>query len=130
MFSGAQFMNDFYVKCSNQIYSYAFVDSDMHGHNLIIQECPVIKVNAFNEIKNINSITLPSNLTELEFQKFPVDNVICKGITMSQFIQLMKDSSWINYISTFNGRLLNCDVVCKDGTISRFQEFDEDYNLV
>ena len=37
MFSGAHFMNDFKVKCSEWIESYAFVDSNMNGHNLIIQ---------------------------------------------------------------------------------------------
>ena len=66
----------------------------MNGHNLIIQECPIIKVNAFNGIENIKSIVLPSNLKKLGFQKFTVENVICKDITMSQFIQLMEDSSW------------------------------------
>ena len=133
MFSGAQFMNDFYVKCSNQIDSYAFVDSNMRGHNLIIQECPIIRDNAFNGINNIHSIILPADLKRLEFQKFPVDNVVCKDITMSQFIQLMKNSSWWRYVITSSSkvkRLLNCDVICKDGTISRFQEFDKDYNLV
>ena len=134
MFSGAHFMKDFKVKCSEWIESYAFVDSNMNGHNLIIQECPVIKVNAFNGIENIKSIVLPSNLKKLGFQKFTVENVICKDITMSQFIQLMKTSSWWRYVITSSSskvkRLLNCDVVCKDGTISRFQEFDNDYNLV
>ena len=86
-------MNDFKVKCSEWIESYAFVDSTMNGHNLIIQECPIIRVNAFSEINNIHSIILPANLKRLEFQKFPVDNVFCKDITMSQFIQLMKESS-------------------------------------
>ena len=86
-------MNDFKIKCSNQIDSYAFVDSTMNGHNLIIQECPIIRVNAFNGINNIHSIILPANLKRLEFQNFSVDNVICKDITMSQFIQLMKTSS-------------------------------------
>lgn len=93
MFSGAQFMNDFKIKCSNQIDSYAFVDSDMNRHSLIIQECPIIRANAFSEINNIHSIILPANLKRLEFQKFPVDNVVCKDIAMSQFIQLMKTSS-------------------------------------
>ena len=133
MFSGAQFMNDFKIKCSEWIESYAFVDSNMNGHNLIIQECPIIKVNALNGIENIKSIVLPSNLKKLGFQKFTVENVICKDITMSQFIQLMEDSSWGRHLTTpsFNvGRLLDCDVICKDGTISRFQEFDKDYNLV
>ena len=133
MFSGAHFMNDFKVKCSEWIESYAFVDSNMNGHNLIIQECPIIKVNAFNGIENIKSIVLPSNLKKLGFQKFTVENVICKDITMSQFIQLMEDSSWGRHLTTSPfkvGRLLDCDVICKDGTISRFQEFDKDYNLV
>lgn len=132
MFSGAHFMNDFKVKCSEWIESYAFVDSDMNGHNLIIQECPIIKVNAFNGIKNIKSIVLPSNLKKLGFQKFTADTVSC-DITMSQFIQLMEDSSWGRHLTTSSfkvGRLLDCDVICKDGTISRFQEFDKDYNLI
>lgn len=86
-------MNDFKIKCSNQIDSYAFVDSNMRGHKLIIQECPIIRVNAFNGINNIHSIILPANLKRLEFQNFPVDNVICKDITTSQFVQLMKESS-------------------------------------
>lgn len=134
MFSEAQFMNDFKIKCSNQIDSYAFVDSNMRGHKLIIQECPIIRANAFNEINNIHSIILPANLKRLEFQKFPVDNVVCKDIIMSQFIQLMKTSSWWRYVITSSSskvkRLLNCDIICKDGTISRFQEFDKDYNLI
>lgn len=136
MFSEAQFMNDFKIKCSNQISSYAFVDSNMIGHDLIIQECPIIKSNAFYGINNIHSIILPANLKRLELQKFPVENIICKGITMSQFIQLIKESSWWSYSSSYintrsdGKRLLNCDVMCKDGTISRFQEFDKDYNLV
>ena len=133
MFSGAHFMNDFKVKCSEWIESYAFVDSNMGGHNLVIQECPIIKVNAFNGIENIKSIVLPSNLKKLGFQKFTVENVICKDITMSQFIQLMEDSSWGRHLITSSSkakRLLDCDVICKDGTISRFQEFDKDYNLV
>ena len=133
LFSGAHFMHDFYVKCSNQIDSYAFVDSNMSGHNLIIQECPIIRDNAFNGINNIHSIILPADLKRLEFQKFPVDNVVCKDITMSQFIQLMKNSSWWRYVITSSSdvkRLLNCDVICKDGTISRFQEFDKNYNLI
>ena len=109
MFSGAQFMNDFKIKCSELIDSYAFVDSNMNGHNLIIQDCPIIKVNAFNGIENIKSIVLPSNLKKLGFQKFTVENVICKDITMSQFIQLMEDSSWGRHLTTSPfkvGRLL------------------------
>ena len=73
LFKGAKFANDFHINHAEIIDSDAFNKANMNDHNLIIHDCPTINVHAFEHIININSIMLPSNLTNLGFQDFTAD---------------------------------------------------------
>ena len=81
LFKGAKFANDFHINHAEIIDSDVFNKVNMNDHSLIIHDCPTINVHAFEHIININSIVLPSNLTNLGFQDFTADEVICNDIT-------------------------------------------------
>lgn len=134
LFRNAKFKNDFNITKADTISSDAFHAANMHDHSLIIHDCPTIDVHAFDHIININSIVLPPNLTKLGFQDFTADEVICKDITMSDFIKLMQESDWHKYSKryTSSGQFiaLSCDVKCKNGVLRKGLKFDKDYNVI
>ena len=134
LFRNAKFKNDFHIDKADTISSDAFHAANMHDHSLIIHDCPTIEVHALEHIININSIVLPANLTKLGFQDFTADEVICKDITMSDFIKLMQESDWHQYSKRYSSSgqfiALSCDVKCKNGVLRKGLKFDKDYNVI
>lgn len=134
LFRNAKFKNDFHINKADTISSDAFHAANMHDHSLIIHDCPIIDVHAFDHIIHINSIVLPPNLTKLGFQDFTADEVICSDITMDDFIKLMQESDWHKYSKRYSSTgkyiALSCDIKCKDCVLRKRTRFDKDYNIV
>ena len=134
LFRNAEFKNDFHINKADTIASDAFHAANMHDHSLIIHDCPTIEVHALEHIVNIHYIVLPQNLTKLGFQDFTADEVICKDITMSDFIKLMQESDWHKYSKKYSSTgeyiALSCDIKCKNGVLRKGTRFDKDYNVI
>lgn len=123
---------------STMICSGCFSKSKFNGHSVYIEEgCEVLNSNIFYLADGIDTIYLPSTLTHIGYILFGicatggVHTKINYNSTVDNFIELIKESRWLQSGSTYKlAEVINVDIICADGVIKKGQKFDSNYNMI
>ena len=123
---------------STMICSGCFSKSKFNGHSVYIEEgCEVLNSNIFYLADGIDIIYLPSTLTHIGYILFGicatggVHTKINYNSTVDNFIELIKESRWLQSGSTYKlAEVINVDIICADGVIKKGQKFDSNYNMI
>ena len=115
-----------------------FYKSKFNGHSVYIEEgCEVLNSDIFCLADDIDIIYLPSTLTHIGYILFGicttggVHTKINYNSTVDNFIELIKESRWLQSGSTYKlAEVINVDIICTDGVIKRGQKFDSNYNMI
>ena len=115
-----------------------FYKSKFNGHSVYIEEgCEVLNSNIFYLADGIDIIYLPSTLTHIGYILFgicatgDVHTKINYNSTVDNFIELIKESRWLQSGSTYKlAEVINVDIICADGVIKKGQKFDSNYNMI
>lgn len=115
-----------------------FYKSKFNGHSVYIEEgCEVLNSNIFCLADGIDIIYLPSTLTHIGYILFgicatgDVHTKINYNSTVDNFIELIKESRWLQSGSTYKlAEVINVDIICADGVIKKGQKFDSNYNMI
>ena len=115
-----------------------FYKSKFNGHSVYIEEgCEVLNNDIFCLADGIDIIYLPSTLTHIGYILFgicatgDVHTKINYNSTVDNFIELIKESRWLQSGSTYKlAEVINVDIICTDGVIKRGQKFDSNYNMI
>ena len=123
---------------STMICSGCFSKSKFNGYSVYIEEgCEVLNSNIFYLADGIDTIYLPSTLTHIGYILFGicatggVHTKINYNSTVDNFIELIKESRWLQSGSTYKlAEVINVDIICADGVIKKGQKFDSNYNMI
>ena len=115
-----------------------FYKSKFNGHSVYIEEgCEVLNNDIFCLADGIDTIYLPSTLTHIGYILFgicatgDVHTKINYNSTVDNFIELIKESRWLQSGSTYKlAEVINVDIICADGVIKKGQRFDSNYNMI
>ena len=115
-----------------------FYKSKFNGHSVYIEEgCEVLNNDIFCLADGIDIIYLPSTLTHIGYILFGicatggVHTKINYNSTVDNFIELIKESRWLQSGSTYKlAEVINVDIICTDGVIKKGQKFDSNYNMI
>ena len=115
-----------------------FYKSKFNGHSVYIEEgCEVLNNDIFCLADGIDIIYLPSTLTHIGYILFGicatggVHTKINYNSTVDNFIELIKESRWLQSGSTYKlAEVINVDIICADGVIKKGQKFDSNYNMI
>ena len=136
-FSMVNFNCDVHIS-STVIGTGCFYKSKFNGHSVYIEEgCEVLNSNIFCLADGIDIIYLPSTLTHIGYILFgicatgDVHTKINYNSTVDNFIELIKESRWLQSGSTYKlAEVINVDIICADGVIKKGQKFDSNYNMI
>ena len=136
-FSRVNFNCDVHIS-STVIGAGCFYRSKFNGHSVYIEEgCEVLANNVFYWADGIDIIYLPSTLTHIGYILFgicatgDVHTKINYNSTVDNFIELIKESRWLQSGSTYKlAEVINVDIICTDGVSKRGQKFDSNYNMI
>ena len=137
LFRRVNFNCDVHIS-STMIGSGCFYKSKFNGHSVYIEEgCEILNSNIFCLADGIDTIYLPSTLTYLGYILFgicatgDVHTKINYNSTVDNFIELIKESRWLQSGSTYKlAEVINVDIICTDGVIKKGQKFDSNYNMI
>ena len=115
-----------------------FYKSKFNGHSVYIEEgCEVLNNDIFCLADGIDIIYLPSTLTHIGYILFgicatgDVHTKINYNSTVDNFIELIKESRWLQSGSTYKlAEVISVDIICTDGVIKKGQKFDSNYNMI
>ena len=136
-FSGVNFNCDIHISAT-VIGVGCFYRSKFNGHSVYIEEgCEVLDSDIFCLADGIDIVYLPSTLTHIGYILFGiratggVHTKINYNSTVDNFIELIKESRWLQSGSTYKlAEVINVDIICADGVIKKGQKFDSNYNMI
>ena len=137
LFRGVNFNCDVHIS-STMLDFGCFSKSKFNGHSVYIEEgCEVLDSDIFCLADGIDIIYLPSTLTHIGYILFgicatgDVHTKINYNSTVDNFIELIKESRWLQSGSTYKlAEVINVDIICADGVIKKGQKFDSNYNMI